>query len=504
MKIRQFSLVLWVAALIALAALHFVHLQADFPNYSRWMDWSKYTDEGWYANGAIEHFIRGSWYVPGDFNSSAAVPLWPFLTFILFHLTGMSIQAARGLSVSLFCLNLFLSYRLIRKEEKEWVALLACSLLASSSFMFCFSRLAILEPLLISLTLASLLLAEKVGAIIDHRRRMAAAALVGVLFCGMVLTKTTAVFLLPALLYSLWYPLRKDLRAFFRVIAAMGLTAATLWGSYFFLFVRPYYLADYKYLFYVNVFQRPSQLLGWLATGYYAVHGALWIDRVLVAASVLLLVLTVFLARTAWRNPLFVSSVLAIAGYFFFIAYDANMQPRYYAVIAFFLFFVVTLACASLLRTQRGLGVAALVVVCCAMAKSTWELGGFVLHPQYTFVDAARNLTNYIDQHPNGNRMLVSISGNDISLITGLPSLCDDFGTLPLPDKLAKYKPGWYAGWNELDPGTLEDLQTEYSLQEVANYKAFDDEERNTLVLYKLIPLKHPQDVSTETSAGAL
>src|ERR1700734_566993 len=27
----------------------FLHLRADFPNYSPWNDWSKMTDEGWYG-----------------------------------------------------------------------------------------------------------------------------------------------------------------------------------------------------------------------------------------------------------------------------------------------------------------------------------------------------------------------------------------------------------------------------------------------------------------------
>jgi len=49
-------------------ALHFVHLQADFPNYSEWNDWSKYTDEGWYGDAAIRHYQLGHWYVTGDFN----------------------------------------------------------------------------------------------------------------------------------------------------------------------------------------------------------------------------------------------------------------------------------------------------------------------------------------------------------------------------------------------------------------------------------------------------
>jgi len=41
-----------------------------------------------------------------------------------------------------------------------------------------------------------------------------------------------------------------------------------------------------------------------------------------------------------------------------------------------------------------------------------------------------------------------------------VPSLCDDFGTEDLAPKLAAYQPGWYASWNDLDPGTLEDLHT--------------------------------------------
>jgi hypothetical protein len=74
-------------------------------------------------------------------------------------------------------------------------------------------------------------------------------------------------------------------------------------------------------------------------------------------------------------------------------------------------------------------------------------------------------------------------------MITGLPAICDDFGTLDLPDRIRRYQPGWYAAWNELDPGTLEDLHTQYSLTEVANFPAYDDEDRNRLVLYRLTPL---------------
>jgi len=491
MKTSRALSYLWIASIVVLTALHFVHLRADFPNYSRWMDWSKYTDEGWYANAAIEYFVRGSWYVPGDFNTGVAVPVWPFLEWILFHLTGVSLLAARSLGVSLFFCNLLLSYKLVRRDEQMWVALLASSLIATNSFLFCFSRLAILEPLLTCLTLVSLLLARTAGAHKSNRGRYALAALMGGVFCLMVLTKTTAIFLLPAILYSLWYPLRRNLKEFVGAAAVMGLVSGALWSGYYFLLVRPRYLIDYRYFFFINVYQKPHTLLGWLTVFYYAMRGSLWVDRTLALTCVALLITTLLFARSVWRNPVFVSSVLALGGYLTFIAYINNMQPRYYAVVAFFLFFTIALASAALLRTQHLLGIAALVIIVLAMTKNTWEMVGFVLYPEYTFVNAAKGVTEYMDKHPNGNRLLVSISGNDISLITGVPSLCDDFGTQDLPDKLARYKPGWYAAWNELDAGILEDLQTRYTLEQAASFKAFDDDDRDTLVLYKLHPLPH-------------
>jgi hypothetical protein len=113
----------------------------------------------------------------------------------------------------------------------------------------------------------------------------------------------------------------------------------------------------------------------------------------------------------------------------------------------------------------------------------------YAAHPEYTFVDAARRLTQYIDAHPNGNRLLLSISGDQITLVTHLPTLCDDFGTQDLETRLARYQPGWWATWNDIDPGTLEDLHTHFSLEQVASFRAFDDPERNVLVLFKLHPL---------------
>ena len=491
MNTRRWLTFLWIAAIFALYLVHTLHLRADFPNYSPWMDYAKYTDEGWYGNAAIEYFVRGSWYVPGDFNTAVAVPVWPLLEWILFHFTGVGIAAARGLAVAIFAGNLLLTYLVVRRSvaDSHWTALLASTLLAASSFLYCFSRLAILEPLLIFFTLLSWLLMLQLPRVASSRGRFILIGIAGFLFALMILTKTTAIFLLPSILYLVWYPLRRDFRAFLRSGAVVLSAAAIPWSAYYFLVVRPRYLADYKYFFLINVYLKPTGLRGWLATFWYALHGTLWIDPVLVPLCGFVLLVAAFWLRSLWRNPLFVAALLAAAGYVFFIGYHNNMQPRYYAVIAVPIFFLVAMGATEALRHQRILGGVALAVLAIAAFLNLRQTAAFARHPQYTFVNAAENITRYIDDHPNGNRLLLSISGNDISLITGLPTICDDFGTIDLPSRIYKFHPGYYAAWNDLDPGTLEDLQTQYTLEPVASYPAFDDPDRNLLILYKLHPL---------------
>src|ERR1700722_5770167 len=116
---RTFKIIEILLLLVATAflALHAFHLNADFPNHSPWMDWAKYTDEGWYGDPAIRYFQRGHWYVPGDFNPAAALPVWPLLEAALFRFTGVNLVAARALTVGIFGLILATSYLLLRRQN---------------------------------------------------------------------------------------------------------------------------------------------------------------------------------------------------------------------------------------------------------------------------------------------------------------------------------------------------------------------------------------------------
>ena len=513
----------WLLLIAAFSFLHALHLSADFPNHTQWfMDWAKYTDEGWYGNAAIRAHLFGNWYLPGDFNPAPALPLWPFLEWVLFFFTGVSVEAARGLAVGFFCCNLLLSYLLLRARAPRWVAMLAVTLIVTSPFVYCFSRLAILEPMLTTLTLAALNLAIRLPRM---RRPIAASAAIGLLFTLMMLTKTTAVFLLPALGWAMLVPLWGNRKLALRSTVAAGGVFAATYGLWMALIIHYGLLADYKYLFFVNKYDKPKEFYWPLLSLWWSFHGGLWVGRILVPLAGLVTVVVIAGAAMALlqpdsaitrRNPkvrallvdpVFGASILAVGGYLFFMTYQNHPQPRYFAVVAFFSFFLVALGAGALLSTANPAGEgcrrhspeslfgwAVVALASLTAAFNGYQTLNYATHPEYTFVSAAQRLTQYIDAHPNGNRLLVSISGDQISMVSHLPALCDDFGT-PSPaypdlvTKLARYQPGWWATWNDIDPGTLEDIHTHFSLEQVASFRAFDDPERNVLVLFKLHPL---------------
>jgi hypothetical protein len=527
---KRWAYVVWLAFIGGFAVLHALHLSADFPNHSPWFsDWAKYTDEGWYGNAAIRAHLYGNWYLPGDFNPAPAVPVWPFLEWVLFFFTGVTLQAARGLAVAFFFANLLLSYLLLRTRGPRWMALLALTLLVTSPFLYCFSRLAILEPMLITLALGTLNLAVRLPRL---RRPIWASVAIGLLFSLMMLTKTTAVFLLPALGWAILLPLKGNRKLALRAALAAACTAAVTFGAWMALVVRLGLFADYKYLFFINTYVKPADPLWPLMSFWWSFHGGLWIDHILIPLAGLV-TLGAALAwcagalrkspssagwsacgRSLLLDPVFGASLLAMAGYILFMTYQDHPQPRYFVVVAFFCFFVVAQGAAALLSRAgllRQVGWAVVVLAAASVAANgAWTLS-YAAHPEYTFVTAAAQLTRYIDLHPNGRRLLVSISGDEITLATHLPTLCDDFGTPSpaYPDlsaKLAAYQPGWYAAWNDLDPGTLADLHTHFSLEQVASFRAFDDPDRNVLVLFKLHPLAggHVRDEAIENLQAAL
>jgi hypothetical protein len=146
------------------------------------------------------------------------------------------------------------------------------------------------------------------------------------------------------------------------------------------------------------------------------------------------------------------------------------------------------------LRLPSVAAIGTLVIAICGGASQTLY---FVRHPEYTYLSAAEQIRQAVAQEhgpdPAHSELVLSISGAQLSLMTGLESICDDFGTMQLSDRVATYKPGWFATWNYVEDDKMDALAPKYQLVRVGAFPALDDPDRNLLILYRLDPVSHPQ-----------
>jgi hypothetical protein len=300
-RLTQAALLLLTAAFLA---LQFVHLSAD---------------------------------VRGDFNPAVALPVWPLLEFAVFSATGVSLIAARALSVSVFVGIVIAAYVLVRRisvteslasHRSSLAPAVAATLLAVSPFCFVFSRLAILEPLLILLTLLALIAASSA-----RRGRVLPIVCLGILIPLMVLTKTTAVFLLPSVLWMLWASCGYRVRSFLAAGIPVASIAAGLWSAYFVFVVRPRFLEDYRYLFSANAYTAMTRENA-VSVLEATVRDGMWMGGILYPVALAAILAAFVFSRRCFRNPLVPSLMLWAAGYTAFLAYHNNLQPRYYLVVA--------------------------------------------------------------------------------------------------------------------------------------------------------------------------
>jgi Dolichyl-phosphate-mannose-protein mannosyltransferase len=475
---RWLQIILLSLALV-LCLLRFAFLRADFPNYSPWMiDQAKFTDEGWWASAAVRHFLVGHWEVAGDYNPAVVVPVWPLLLTLVFHFTGVSLVAARTVDVFLSIATVALVYSLVRRYGgTETTAALAALLLAASPFAFAYSRLATLDTVVVF----EWCLLLWVASYAKPGRSWPVPAL-GILIPIMLLTKTTALVLVPAVLWVLW---KKSPRA---ILAVCAMAAAAI-GIYLSIVWRSGYAMDYHYFFAINALAEVELA----STGSYLLqlwHHGMWVDRILYPAGLAVLLLSLAWLRQLWRNPLFAASWIAFAGdAMFVLRRQDDYAPRYFLVMLVPLILVLVFTLQELRVRNRGMAALLAATLAFAMVLDTVQVLGFLRHRQYQFYDAAKSIQAIVDADPAAHRLLLGTSGDQLALMTGIPAINDGYSNQDLRQKALAYQPGWYVGWNELDQDYMDSLSA-FRLDEVANYAVFDREDRNRLKLYRMVPLK--------------
>jgi hypothetical protein len=344
-----------------------------------------------------------------------------------------------------------------------------------------FNRLAILETLVVF----EFCLLMLVASFASDKRWWPLGALT-VLATAMILTKTTAALLVPAVLWIAWARMGYKRGGFLRALLAGVVAPAVLLKGYEALVKALGYGGDYQYFFDVNAM--PD--IDWqhsLQTLWQFFEHCMWIGRVLYPVGLVILVVTVAWKRRLWRNPLFTAAWIALAAQaaFMFSRQD-DYAPRYFLVMLAPLIWIVTLTLSEAMVHARRTAVLMMVAMAASVIANGVMIRHFMVVRDYDFRDAALSIRDIVRSHPEQKALLMGASANQLSIMVGVPAINDGYGTEDMREKVDRYQPGWYVGWNDVNPAS-EDFLSGYKFQKIAIYEALDDDDRGSLTLYKMV-----------------
>jgi hypothetical protein len=338
-----------------------------------------------------------------------------------------------------------------------------------------------------------MLLADRAAP--DVPRHWILMVVLGAVLLLMALAKLSALFLFPAVLYLLGYRLRASPRRVIASLLIVGVIVAVGYGLYRVAVSASPFQSDFRYFYAANQFGHPATLKGWLINLRFGVMD-LWLTcgwlTVLAFAAVLASLIAPL--RSLWTESLFVASLLLVLGISVFICARSYHAPHYYLFTPVALAILVVLALRAALEATPPRHVLWLVLpVAAALLFFAIRTIALVSHPTYTFRNAANSIKDIIDRDPSPRRLLLAESGDQITLMTGQPSICDAFGATPLREEIRQRDPGWYAAWDAVNPEALAELHTRYHLQRFAAFPVSSDPGRSVLLFYRLVPLSEPE-----------
>ncbi|MFP5232140.1 MAG: ArnT family glycosyltransferase [Acidobacteriota bacterium] len=503
---RLVGLLLLLSA--AAYGLGFLHPRADFSGGPAWLDGSGIADEGWYAGAAIHHFVQGHWYLPDVLNSAVTMPVWPVLLGLWFKITGVSMLWARTLTMLLYGLSLTVLYRVMWRARPGRLAALVVLLAAIDPFGYAFNRLAILEPVTGMWFMCALWLAGTAKP-----RDWLKQSLLGVVIFLLLLTKISGVALVPAVLYMMgaswgqWVENQAErpktdsgLISWRGMVVSLVLTLGlplALWEGYLRLLIQPHAMLDYTLL--AGMATRHVTFSSLPAAAWTVLQDGLWISPVLFPLALLIMLLSVVWLRELWGKPLFGAAVLAVAGQMAYLGFHGEVPARSLLPILMPVMIVVGLGVGAVIdrrrlcskgsrqgRRMRWMLAVTLLTVMVSLGMMGVQTLEDVLHQEYSYWEAAQGIAAIVAADGGSRPMLLSDSGDDLTLWTGLPAVSATRTTHGLDAVLARYQPGWFAAWPGREDVAIAQVGMRYRMDAVARYRVFDDPRQQILVLYKL------------------
>lgn len=479
---------LMLATVVVVALLRFVRLDADFPRGVTWAG-VLHTDEGWWCYGAINRHQTGQWHHEGIFNPMINQPLFSLMLAPVFRVCGMSLVSARG-TVAVFSIALLVvAYLFVRRHTDADTAFLTVFIMGTSHLYYAFSRLALLEVPLTFFACVSFLLVSWPGRL----HYLARAALAAVCFFMAIMTKSSALFALPVLLFITWLEQRKAKRDLWACGCLLAV-ACSLWLAYY-VIINHHFREDYRT--YIDDIIRPTMSFG-PAMVVRNVIRAVWngrvVDLLMYPLTLVGVAVGVWLFEPFRRNRLLWISLAWIAMAGAVNVPRGYLPPRYYLPMLVPFVALLSMVCVQFYRTYATgfcrYSVVAVIVLIAVLNLS--KTARYLCSLEFTMADMARDVTLRVESDERGPMPLLGNVAPNITLVTGLRSINSMFGTRDIAWKAATYGPGYYISLGKI-PEHFELLEPAYHIERIAVYDVFHHFFRGKMVLlFRLTPKESP------------
>jgi hypothetical protein len=221
-----------------------------------------------------------------------------------------------------------------------------------------------------------------------------------------------------------------------------------------------------------------------------------WIDPVLFPLALAAFVSAATRLRFLWRNPLFMIAFLWETGYAAFIVYHYDGPPRYFVTMIVPTIWLALIFLQWMWSTNKRVAAVATICVAASVVWNVASIANYLLHPQYTLVDASLRIKRLIvAEHASGaaaNELLIGRGANEISLLSGGIPAMDSDGAMPLAQKLDVYHPDWFMNWTNAPTARLNTVASERTLVQRGDFRALDPFDGAGILLFQIFPKHQP------------
>jgi hypothetical protein len=304
----------------------------------------------------------------------------------------------------------------------------------------------------------------------------------GLTFSLAVLTKTTALFALPALIFIAWDERQTFREGILFSLILLGIISAILLAHY--TWANQAYPEDYLYFNSLNL--EPRILLTVQGIGRDLLR-TLWHGRVigplLYPLTLLLLPIFLFTLEKFRRNRLVIASILWMTAYVFTLSIRGYLPPRYYVTLSLPVVMLISIIAIDRLRPSR-LSLLLPLVLGLIGAVNIYQIIDYLRSPRFSLVEAAADIKRRVESLDG---TLMGGMANTLSLATSLPSINSKMGTGDLKWRVNRYSPTHYVSVG-LDHETIEQLREMGDLVQLESYDVFGNYNNGRQVqLYRLI-----------------